>query len=142
MAEHKNYLLKYGQDRDSFVQKEIVYYQASIFSLFSQKFQKNAQKDWEKQRNFLALWWESCSKSCQKIHEVLWFSVSPQQIPELEKMVDEAVNLDYQSLQELFSAIQKVFPQQDLQEWFQEIQKNLQNMRRISNERTTIVSQK
>lgn len=57
-------------------------------------------------------------------------------------MVDEAVNLDYQSLQELFSAIQKVFPQQDLQEWFQEIQKNLQNMRRISNERTTIVSQK
>lgn len=45
MAEHKNYLLKYGQDRDSFVQKEIVYYQASIFSLFSQKFQKNAQKD-------------------------------------------------------------------------------------------------
>lgn len=57
-------------------------------------------------------------------------------------MVEEAVNLDYQSLQELFSAIQKVFPQQNLQEWFQKIQKNLQDMRRVSEKHTTIISQK
>lgn len=144
MSQHKNYFDKYGQDRDRFVQKEIIYYQTSIFSLFSQKFQKDAQKDWENQKKKLAKWWESCSKSCQKIHEVLWFgvAVSPQQTLELEKMVEEAVNLDYQSLQELFSAIQKVFPQQNLQEWFQKIQKNLQDMRRVSEKHTTIISQK
>lgn len=63
MSQHKNYFDKYGQDRDRFVQKEIIYYQTSIFSLFSQKFQKDAQKDWENQKKN----WQNGEKVVPKV---------------------------------------------------------------------------
>lgn len=102
MSVHKNFIEWYWRNRDKLCEEKILPYQKQIFKLFSEKFHKDAEKDWEKWRKLLASRWNKCSEICNEIHLTLWNDMIN---GDLKDLVNNIVNLDYNSLLEVFQVL-------------------------------------
>ena len=141
-SNHKNYVKWYGIDRSQLVRQEIMPYEKSIFDMFSKKFKIDADKDLERGREKLWKLWYLCADSCKNIHKVLAWTT--EYSPKIKSLVDEVVNLDYQSLLEVFEITKAEYFDkwwsQEVQNNVQDICKHLTQMREISKNRTNVIS--
>lgn len=141
MAVHKNYIEWYWRDWDKLCTEELLPYQNDIFKLFSDKFYTDAEKDRERWRKLLTFRWYRCSQLCKEIHENLeWNDIVDE---ELKDLVNNVVNLDYNSLSEVFQTLEDKYSNQ-WEEWIASQIKNicdyLEKMWRISKPHTEIKS--
>ena len=139
MALHKNFIEWYGRNWDKLCNEKILPYQEEIFKLFSDKFHIDAEKDWERWRKLLQSRWNKCSELCNEIHLILWWNEAIDE--ELKDIVINIVNLDYNSLSEVFEILKAKY----LKTWEKWIASQieiictyLEKMWRISSPHTTI----
>ena len=139
MSVHKNFVEWYWRNWDKLYKEELLPYQGEIFKLFSDKFHIDAEKDWERWRNLLKSRWDKCSELCNEIHLTLWWNNIINE--ELKDTVNNIVNLDYNSLSEVFQTL-KVEYLEVWEEWIAKqidtICSYLEKMWRISSPHTTI----
>jgi len=136
---HKNFIEWYWRNRDKFCEEKILPYQNQIFKLFSEKFHRDAEKDWERWRKLLKSWWKKCGEICNEIHLTLWWNDMIN--GELKDLVNNIVNLYYNSLLEIFQVLESKYS--EIGEWWIASQIEivcayLEKMWRISESRTTI----
>jgi hypothetical protein len=136
---HKNYIEWYWRDWNKLCEQELLPYQGKIFKLFSDKFYIDAEKDWERWRNLLKSRWNKCWEICNEIHLTLWWNDIINE--DLKDLVNNIVNLDYNSLSEVFETLEAEYlkiwekwiaDQISLICWY------LEKMWRISSPHTTI----
>ena len=139
MSVHKNFVEWYWRNWNKLCEQKILPYQGEIFKLFSDKFYIDAEKDWERWRNLLKYRWNKCSELCNEIHLTLWWNEIINE--ELKDFVDNIVNLDYNSLLEIFQTLKVKY----LEVWEEKIANQieivctyLEKMWRISESRTII----
>ena len=139
MSIHKNFIEWYWRDWNKLCEQKLLPYQSEIFKLFSDKFHIDAEKDWERWRNLLKSRWNKCWKICNEIHLILWWNETINE--ELKDLVNNIVNLDYNSLSEVFQSLKAEY----LKVWEEKIANQieivctcLEKMWRISEFRTTI----
>lgn len=107
MSVHKNFIEWYWRNRDKLCIEKILPYQGKIFKLFSEKFHCDAEKDWERWRNLLKSRWNKCSEICNEIHSTLWWNDIVDK--NLKHLVNNIVNLDYNSLSEFFQTLKNKY---------------------------------
>ena len=103
MSVHKNFIEWYWRSWKKLCEEKLLPYQWEIFRLFSDKFHIDAEKDWERWRKLLKSWWNKCSEICNEIHLTLWWSEEINE--DLKDIVNNIVNLDYNSLSEVFQEL-------------------------------------
>lgn len=139
MSIHKNFIEWYWRNWNKLCEEKLLPYQGEIFRLFSDKFHIDAEKDWERWRNLLKSRWNKCSELCNEIHFTLWWNKIINE--ELKDLVNNIVNLDYNSLSEVFQSL-KVEYLKVWNEWIANqidiICSYLEKMWRISSPHTTI----
>ena len=83
-----------------------------------------------------------CANLCHEIHEILAWEAEND--PELKELVKNIVNLDYESLWEVFSKIQleyfNTWWNEQVQKHLQNIQNYIKKMRQISKKHTNVIS--
>lgn len=139
MSVHKNFIEWYWRDWNKLCEQKLLPYQGEIFKLFSDKFHIDAEKDWERWRKLLKSRWNKCWEICNEIHLTLgWNDVINE---ELKDLVNNIVNLDYNSLSEVFQSLKAEY----LKVWEGKIANQIENvctylekMWRISESRTII----
>ena len=139
MSVHKNFVEWYWRDWDKLCKEELLPYQKKIFKLFSDKFHIDAEKDWERWRKLLKSRWNKCSELCNEIHRTLWWNEVIKE--DLKNIVNNIVNLDYNSLSEVFETLKAEY----LKAWekwivnqIETICTYLKKMWKISSPHTTI----
>lgn len=141
-SNHKNYIKWVDRNWPLLVKKQILPNEKKIFDLFSQKFAKDAEADLNRWRKKLRELWNLCANSCHEIHEILAWEVENH--PELKELVKNIVNLDYESLWEVFSKIQleyfNTWWDEQVQKHLQNIQNYIKKMRQISKKHTNVIS--
>ena len=142
MSTHKNFVEWYWRDWNKLCKEKLLTYQGEIFKLFSDKFHIDAKKDWERWRELLKSRWNKCWEICNEIHITLWWNDVINE--ELKDLVNNIVNLDYNSLSEVFQTLKVGY----LEAWEEKIAGQigivytyLEKMWRISISRTTIQSE-
>ena len=142
MSVHKNFVEWYWRNWNKLCDEKILPHQGEIFKLFSYKFHIDAEKDWERWRKLLKSRWNKCSELCNEIHLILWWNDIINE--ELKNLVNNIVNLDYNSLLGVFQAVKVEY----LKAWEKEIVNQieiictyLRKMWRISESHTTIKSE-
>lgn len=142
MSTHKNFVEWYWRDWNKLCKEKLLTYQGEIFKLFSDKFHIDAKKDWERWRELLKSRWNKCWEICNEIHITLWWNDVINE--ELKDLVNNIVNLDYNSLSEVFQTLKVGY----LEAWEEKIAGQigivytyLEKMWRISKSRTTIKSE-
>lgn len=141
MSIHKNYIEWYWSERDALCTQKLLPYQNEIFRLFSDKFYTDAENDREKWRKLLTYRWYRCSELCDEIHKNLeWNDIIGE---DLKDLVNNIVDLDYNSLLEVFQILRDKY----LEIWNQWISNQIDNiceyldkMWKISKNRTEIKS--
>ena len=139
MSIHKNYIEWYWRNRNKICTEKLLPHQKEIFNLFSEKFYIDAEKDWERGRRLLKALWNKCSESYKEIHIILnWNENFDNKIKDL---INNIVNLDYNSLFEIFQALKDEYTKAENQEITEEIEsicRYLKKMWNISCPHTTI----
>jgi hypothetical protein len=139
MSVHKNFIEWYWRDWNKLCEQKILPYQSKIFKLFSNKFYIDAKKDWERWRKLLKSRWNKCWEICNEIHLTLWWNDIINE--ELKNLVNNIVNLDYNSLSEIFQVLKNKYSKTGKQ-WIADqinlIYWYLEKMWRISSPHTTI----
>ena len=107
MSVHKNFVEWYWRDWNKLCEQKLLPYQKEIFKLFSDKFHIDAEKDWERWRILLKSRWNKCWEICNKIHLTLWWNEVINE--DLKDIVDNIVNLDYNSLSEVFQTLKNQY---------------------------------
>jgi len=107
MSVHKNFIEWYWRDWNKLCEEKVLPYQGEIFKLFSDKFHIDAERDWERWRKLLKSRWNKCSELCNEIHSILWWNDIVNEC--LKKLVDDIVNLDYNSLSEIFQILKNQY---------------------------------
>ena len=141
MSVHKNFIEWYWRNWNKLCKEELLPYQGEIFKLFSDKFRIDAEKDWERWRKLLKFRWNKCWKICNEIHLTLWWNDVINE--DLKNLVNNIVNLDYNSLFEVFQTLKIEY----LKAWEEKIASQieivctyLEKMWRISESHTIIKS--
>lgn len=141
-SNHKNYIKWVDRNWPLLVKKQILPNEKKIFNLFSQKFAKDAETDLNRWRKSLWELWKLCANSCHEIHEI--FAWEAENEPKLKELVKNIVNLDYESLWEVFSKIQleyfNTWWDEQVQKHLQNIQNYIKKMRQISKKHTNVIS--
>lgn len=141
-SNHKNYIDQYGRDREKLAKTIILPNEKTIFELFSEKFAVDADADINRWRSQLWKLWHACADSCLQIHQIL--SWEPQVDTRYKDLVNSIVNLDYDSLKEVFQRIQNEYFNSGASEqvinYLQEVCKYLDKMRKISKNHTNVIS--
>lgn len=139
MSIHKNFIEWYWRDWNKLCEQKLLPYQNEIFKLFSDKFHIDAEKDWERWRMLLKSRWNKCGEICNEIHLVLWWNDFINK--DVKNLVNNIVNLDYNSLLEIFQLLEEKYSKT----WKKEITDKinliclyLKKMWRISSPHTTI----
>ena len=139
MSVHKNFIEWYWRDWNRLCKEKLLPYQNEIFKLFSEKFHIDAENDWEKWRKLLKSRWNECGEVCNEIHLILWWNGIISK--DLRDLVNNIVNLDYNSLLEVFQVLRDEY----LKIWNQWVSSQiwiiciyLEKMWRISKSHTTI----
>lgn len=139
MSVHKNFLEWYWRDWDKLCSEKLLPYQNQIFKLFWNKFCTDAKKDWEKGRILLKVRWNKCGEICNEIHLIFWWNAIINE--DLRDLVNGIVNLDYNSLFEVFQTLKDEYLTK-WDEWtvnqIEIICSYLKKMWRISSPHTTI----
>ena len=139
MSIHKNFIEWYWRNRDKVCEEKILPYQNQIFKLFSEKFHIDAEKDGERWRKLLKIRWNKCSEICNEIHLTLWWNDVVNE--DLKILVNNIVNLDYNSFLEIFQKLENKYSEA-WNEWtasqIKIICTYLEKMWRISSPHTTI----
>ena len=141
-SNHKNYVDQYDRDREKLAKIIILPNEKTIFELFNKKFSNDADADINRWR--LQLWklWYACADSCWQIHKIL--SGEPQVDDKYRELVKNIVNLDYQSLMEVFQEIQNEYfnsgANAEVITYLQDVCKYLDKMRKISKNHTNVIS--
>jgi hypothetical protein len=139
MSVHKNFIEWYWRDWNKLCEQKLLPCQGEIFRLFSDKFYIDAEKDWEKWRNLLKSRWNKCWELCKEIHLTLWWNEIIDW--DLKDLVDNIVNLDYNSLLEVFQTLKAEYLE-TVEQWIADqinlICWYLEKMWRISELCTTI----
>ena len=142
MSVHKNFIEWYWKNRKKLCDEKIFPYQDQIFKLFSDKFHYDAEKDWARWRNLLKSRWNKCGELCNEIHLILWWNDFINE--DLKNIVNDIVNLDYNSLSEVFHLLEEEYSKM----WDQQIANRinliysyLKKMWEISASHTTIKKQ-
>jgi hypothetical protein len=120
MSVHKNFVEWYWRNWNKLCEQKILPYQSEIFKLFSDKFHIDAEKDWERWRKLLKSRWNKCSEICNEIHLVLWWNDVINE--ELKDLVDNIVNLDYNSVSEVFQVLKLKY----LEAWKEKIANHIE----------------
>lgn len=120
MSVHKNFVEWYWRNWNKLCEQKILPYQSEIFKLFSDKFHIDAEKDWERWRKLLKSRWNKCSEICNEIHLVLWWNDVINE--ELKDLVDNIVNLDYNSVSEVFQVLKLKY----LEAWKEKIASHIE----------------
>ena len=107
MSVHKNFVEWYWRNWNKLCDEKILPYQWEIFKLFSDKFHIDAEKDWERWRKLLKSRWNKCSGLCNEIHLTLWWNDIIHK--DLKEFVNDIVNLDYNSLSEVFQILKNKY---------------------------------
>lgn len=103
MSVHKNYVEWYWSERDALCTQKLLPYQNEVFKLLSDKFYTDAENDREKWRKLLTYRWYRCSELCNEIHKNFeWSDVIGE---DLKGLVNDIVNMDYNSLLEVFQTL-------------------------------------
>jgi len=137
-SNHKNYIEWVDRNWPLLVKKQILPNEKKIFDLFSQKFAKDAEADLNRWRKKLRELWNLCANSCHEIHEI--FAWEAENKPKLKELVKNIVNLDYNSLKEVFFEIQKKYSNPEIQNHLQDICNYIDKMRQISKKHTNVIS--
>ena len=139
MSIHKNFIEWYWRNWNKLCEEKLLPYQSEIFKLFSDKFHIDAEKDWKRWRKLLKSRWNKCWEICNEIHLTLWWNEIINE--ELKNIVNNIVNLDYNSLSEVFQSL-KVEYLKVWNEWIANqidiICSYLEKMWKISSPHTTI----
>lgn len=143
-SNHKNYIENFDRDRPKLTKNIIIPNGRTIFNLFNQKFSADADADIKRWRSQLWKLWYSCSDSCSQIHRILsWEAKIDDKYKDIVKNI---VNLDYESLKEVFHEIQNEYfnnwANDEIVNYLQDICKYLDKMRKISKAHTNIISKK
>lgn len=137
-SNHRNYVEWFERDWPLLVKNQIIPNEKNIFDLFSQKFKKDAEADLNRGRKILRRLWNLCANSCLEIHQILsWESGNN---PKLSDLVKNIVNLDYESLGEIFSKIQDEYTSQEIKSHLQDVCDYIDKMRKISKNHTNVIS--
>ncbi len=142
LSNHKNYIEWFDRDWPLLVKNQIIPNEKEIFDLFSQKFHGDALKDNEKWRENLRNYWEICAECCKNIHIALQWIDNIN--PDLRDLVKNILNLDYESLLEVFQRIKLEY----FNIWWDEsiiddldiICNSLTKMWELSKKRTNVIS--
>ena len=141
-SNHKNYIDQYDRNRQKLAKTIILPNEKSIFELFNKKFSIDADADIDRWR--LQLWklWYLCADSCSQMHKIL--SWNTQVDTKYKDLVKNIVNLDYDSLKDVFQEIQNEYfnswASAEVINYLQEICKYLDKMRKISKNHTNVIS--
>ena len=139
MAVHKNYVEWYWRDWNKLCSEKLLPYQNEIFKLFSDKFHIDAEKDWERWRKLLQSRWNKCWEICNEIHLILWWNDIINE--DLKDLVNNIVNLDYNSLWDVFQTLKNQYSkvwEDRVSDQIDTICTYLEKMWRISSPHTTI----
>lgn len=141
MSIHKNYVEWYWRQWDQLCSEKILPYQNEVFKLLGDKFYKDAENDREKWRELLTYRWYRCSELCDEIHKTLgWSDVVGEN---LKWLVNDVVNLDYNSLLEVFQTLKNKYSE-DENQWIANQIENicvyLEKMWNVSKKHTEIKS--
>lgn len=135
---HKNYLPSYPGSFEDIIKDKILLHPWVSFKLFSEKFLKDAKKDWERGRKLLERDWKSISELCSKLGELYvdqdnWDNEDAQ-------LVEEVVNMDYQSVAWFFALLKDIVGENNSQkEYFDKIIWYLNHLWRLSENHTIII---
>ena len=140
MSAHKNFIEWYWRNWDNLCEEKLLPYQGEIFKLFSDKFHIDAEKDWERWRILLKSRWNKCWEICNKIHLTLWWNEVINE--DLKDIVNNIVNLDYNSLSEVFQTLKHQYSKL-WEDWIADqinaICSYLEKMWKVSKSHTTIL---
>lgn len=107
MSVHKNFIEWYWRDWNKLCSEKLLPYQNEIFELFSEKFYVDAEKDGEKWRKVLKSRWGKCGEICNEIYLTLWWNGVVSE--DLRDLIISVVNLDYNSLLEVFQVLRNEY---------------------------------
>jgi len=140
MSVHKNFIEWYWRDRNKLCNEKLLPYQNQIFKLFSEKFHTDAEKDGNRWRKLLKSRWNECGNICNEIHLTLWGSDIINN--DLRDLVNNIVNLDYNSLLETFQTLRNRYSDiwnQNIVDKIEIVCSYLEKMWKISSPHTTIL---
>ena len=135
---HKNYLPSYSGSFEDIIKDKIVSYPWVFFKLFSEKFLKDAKKDWKRGRKLLERDWKAISELCSKLSE-LYVDQGNWDSKDLQ-LVEEVVDMDYHSVAWFFALLKDVLGESDSQkEYFDNIIWYLDHLWKLSENHTVII---
>ena len=141
-SNHKNYIDQYDRDWQKLVQTIVLPNEKTIFELFNEKFFMDADADINRWRFQLWKLWYACASSCLQIHKILSWEL--QIDAKYNDLVKNIVNLDYDSLKEVFQEIQNEYfnngANAEIITYLQDVCKYLDKMRKISKNHTNVIS--
>ena len=141
-SNHKNFVETYWRNRLDLINNIILPHQNRIFSLLSKKFKSDANKDWERNRIKLKLLWYECANKCDEILKILNIRNRTSNNADLEDIVNNIVNMDYESVKDLFNHLKESYKNDpEIYNTIQEICNNLAEMRKLSKKHTNIIHQ-
>lgn len=136
-SNHKNYVEWFDRNRPKLVENVVLPNEKAIFQIFSKKFEDDAIADIKRDRVRLWVLWQKCADACLEIHNILSWEVEND--PKLKEIVRNIVNLDYDSLKEVFFEIQKKYSNPEIQKHLQDICNYIDKMRQISKKHTNVI---
>jgi len=140
-SKHKNYIKWYNWDIDSFVNEIILKNKNLIFLLISEKLKKDSEKDLETWKVKIANWWRKASKYAKDIHILFGDIEYNIKNRETENIVEEFINMDYNSVWIVFDKIWEKFKDNgntDIVILVENIKIEILKMREISKKYTII----
>ena len=141
-SDHKNYVEWFDRNWPLLVKTKIIPHEKKIFELFSQKFSHDAKEDLNRWRKILRELWNLCAASCQEMHNILAWNV--ENTIELKELVENIVNLDYESLWEVFNEIKASYAAKskdtEIEKHLNNICESLDKMRDKSKDKTNVIS--
>lgn len=141
-SNHKNFVETYWRNRSNLINNIILPHQNKIFNLLSKKFKSDANKDWERNRMKLKLLWYKCANKCDEIYKILDIWNNTTDNTNLEDIVNNIVNMDYESVEKLFNHLKENYKDNpEIYNSIQEICDNLAEMRKLSKKYTNIIHQ-
>lgn len=113
MSKHKNYIERFDWSWEEFFDKYILPYKDDIFALLSQKIKNDGIKDISANKPKIGNRWMEASNLSYEIHNVLSQNPTDNLLPNLNnqkyKTVEDLINMDYETVSEVFKTISKRF---------------------------------
>ena len=136
-SDHKNYLPSYLFSTEEIIEKYILSNQKNIFEKFAEKIARDSKKDGERGRKFLENQWIKASSTCKRIA-----LLSTKQEWEADtQLVEEIINMDYQSVADFFEKLAKYYEQNNpINQELITVAELFKSMWKVSEKHTNIIN--